>query len=101
MGGPAQKITKRTVDNLKPGQTAWDGEMRGFGVRCQRRDKVYVLKYRYRGRQRWVSIGRHGSPWTPNSARNEALRSLIAAFPTRAMFFCLTGLMVLSGVGTA
>ncbi len=30
-----------------------------------------------------------------------SLRSLIAAFPTRAMFLCLTGLMVLSGVGTA
>ncbi len=28
-------------------------------------------------------------------------RSLIAAFPTRANFLCLTGLMVLSGVGTA
>jgi hypothetical protein len=30
------------------------------------------------GRQRWITIGRHGSPWTPNTARTEALRLLAA-----------------------
>jgi Site-specific recombinase XerD len=28
------------------------------------------------GRQRWLTIGRHGSPWTPDNARREALRLL-------------------------
>jgi integrase len=28
------------------------------------------------GRQRWITIGRHGSPWTPDQARDEALRLL-------------------------
>jgi hypothetical protein len=28
------------------------------------------------GRQRWLTIGRHGSPWTPENARREALRLL-------------------------
>jgi integrase len=28
------------------------------------------------GRQRWYTIGRHGSPWTPDTARSEAQRLL-------------------------
>ena len=72
-----QKITKRTVDGLSAGETAWDTEVKGFGVRCRRADaKYYVLKTRVGGRQRWLTIGRHGSPWTPDSARGEALRIL-------------------------
>ena len=35
-----------------------------------------MAKYRFGGRQRWFTIGRHGSPWTPDSARKEALRVL-------------------------
>jgi hypothetical protein len=31
---------------------------------------------RIAGRQRWITIGRHGSPWTPETARREALRLL-------------------------
>jgi integrase len=76
MSSSVKKITKRTVDALQAGDIVWDGDVRGFGVRCQRRDKTYVLKYRFQGRQRWVSIGKHGSPWTPDKARNEAVRLL-------------------------
>ena len=37
----------------------------------------YVLKYRTTGgRQRWQTIGRHGVPWTPDTAREEARRLL-------------------------
>ena len=28
------------------------------------------------GRQRLITIGRHGSPWAPDTARQEALRLL-------------------------
>jgi integrase len=28
------------------------------------------------GRQRWITLGRHGSPWTPDTARREARRLL-------------------------
>ncbi len=76
MTSAAKKITKRTVDSLKAGDVVWDGDVRGFGVRCQRRDKTYVLKCRYQGRQRWLTIGKHGSPWTPEKARREAVRLL-------------------------
>ncbi len=71
-----RRITKRVVDGLKPGQLVWDTDVKGFGVRCQRAAKVYVLKTRLGGRQRWITIGRHGSPWTPDKARTEATRLL-------------------------
>jgi integrase len=76
------KITKRTVDALKPsGQDvlAWDDELPGFGVRCRPSgNKVYFLKYRTRaGRQRWLTLGQHG-PLTPEKARAKALREKAA-----------------------
>jgi len=50
----------------------------GFGARRQRSKAVsYLLIYRTReGRQRWLTLGRHGSPWTPDTARAEAQRLL-------------------------
>ena len=76
------KITKRLVDGLKPGvggaeAMLWDIELKGFGVRVQRGDaKSFVLHYRVgtgRGAPlRKLTIGRHGSPWTPETARKEA-----------------------------
>src|SRR5580692_1370180 len=76
------KITKRSVDALKPGADVaelvlWDTELKGFGVRVQRGDaKSYVLHYRVgtgRGAPlRKLTIGRHGSPWAPETARKEA-----------------------------
>ncbi|UVF21554.1 site-specific integrase [Microvirga terrae] len=72
----AIKITKAAVDRLAPGEIIWDVEIRGFGVRCQRRDRVYLVKYRSQARQRWYTIGKHGSPWTPELARREAKRIL-------------------------
>ncbi|MDA9976071.1 site-specific integrase [Alphaproteobacteria bacterium] len=66
------KITKRTVDTLTVGETVWDAEIKGFGVRCQRQAKNFILKYRFDGRQRWFTIGRYGSPWTVGGARDRA-----------------------------
>lgn len=68
-----QKLTKRIVDGLENGMV-WDTEVRGFGLRCRNGSKHYFLKYRAGKRQRWISIGRHGSAWTPDSAREEAKR---------------------------
>lgn len=75
------KISKRSVDALQTsdGDTLmWDTDIPGFGVRCRESGaKFYVLKFRAAGRrQRWVTIGRHGAPWTPDEARREALRLL-------------------------
>jgi integrase len=73
------KITKRSVDALQlPADKAevvlWDRELKGFGVRLQRSDgtRSYMLRYRHAGKQRPYTIGKHGSPWTPEAARREA-----------------------------
>src|SRR5215472_14272753 len=73
-----QRLGLREVRTLKPGQTRWDPKLSGFGARRQRGDAVsYVLFYRTReNRQRWHTIGKHGSPWTPTTARAEAKRLL-------------------------
>jgi integrase len=77
---PQSKLTKRTIDALKPGPTrftVWDTDLSGFGLRITPAgERTYVLKYRFGGKQRWYTIGRHGSPWTPDMARREALRLL-------------------------
>ena len=77
------KVTKRTVDALKPevGQDVllWDDELPGFGVRVRPSgSKSYFVKYRTAsGRQRWLTLGRHG-PLTPELARKRALREKAA-----------------------
>ena len=77
---PTLKLIKRNVDSLRPAAnrfTTWDTDVSGFGVRLTPRgERVYVLKYRLDGQQRWFTIGRHGSPWTPDGARKEAIRLL-------------------------
>lgn len=77
---PKSKLTKRTVEMQAPGPsryTVWDTDISGFGLRITPAgERVYVLKYRVAGQQRWFTIGRHGSPWTPEMARKEALRLL-------------------------
>jgi hypothetical protein len=50
-----QKITKRLVDGLPAGQTVWDAELTGFGVRRQRRNASFVLKYSFRGQGNRIS----------------------------------------------
>jgi integrase len=70
------KVTKSAVEQLGQGQLLWDQSLNGFGARRQRRNVFYLLRYRLNGRQRFITIGRHGSPWTPDTARNEARRLL-------------------------
>src|SRR5215471_2342056 len=69
------KITKSAVDKLEVGALMWDENLCGFGVRRQLRHPHYILRYRFQGRQRLVTIGRHGT-WTPETARREAQRLL-------------------------
>ncbi len=76
---PKIKLTKSAIDALVSGpkrEHYWDTKVIGFGLRASGAERIYVLKYRLGSRQRWFRIGRHGSPWTPDSARAEALRLL-------------------------
>jgi integrase len=70
------KITLRTVAALAPGSYVSDAIVQGFGVRRQKDGAYYYLRFRKNSVQQMRSIGRHGSPWTPDTARNEAKRLL-------------------------
>src|SRR5215470_16381701 len=70
------KVTKSTVERLPLNEVLWDQSLNGFGARRQRKHVHYLLRYRLNGRQKFVTIGRHGSPWTPDTARTEAHRLL-------------------------
>src|SRR5262249_8799210 len=74
----ARRIGLRDIRVLKPKQMIWDQSLPGFGARRQNSAAIsYVLFYRtVEGRQRLYTIGRHGAPWTPDTARREAKRIL-------------------------
>lgn len=78
---PTIKLTKRTVDSVTPsGKVSflWDAEVKGFGLKISATGKrSYIFQYRTGGRESATqrsTIGEHGSPWTPDLARKEALR---------------------------
>jgi integrase len=73
-----RRIGLREIATIIPGTTIWDTEVAGFGARRQKSTSIsYIVFYRtVEGRQRVLTIGRHGSPWTPDAARKEAKRVL-------------------------
>jgi integrase len=75
-----KSITLRAVNALRAGKgdaLLWDSQLKGFAVRARPGGgHFYLVKYRAGGRQRWYTIGRHASPWTPETARREARRIL-------------------------
>ena len=79
------RITKNLVDKIRPDERdtwVWDTEVKGFGLRVLPSGrKSYVVEYRPGdgGRsapKRRYTIGRHGSPWTPDGARKKAIEIL-------------------------
>lgn len=80
------------LDALKIGETVWDSAVRGLCARRRGRGTYFAAKVRIgrgrRARQRWVTIGRLGSPgelengkpvtWTWTTARTKA-RAIIGA----------------------
>jgi integrase len=76
--GTRRRIGHREVAGLEPGGIVWDHSVVGFGARRQKGATVsYFVFFRTQdGRQRWHTIGRHGAPWVPDTARAEARRLL-------------------------
>lgn len=77
-GSRRQHIGLRALRAVQPHQKVWDSAVAGFGARRQSGSTVsFILVYRTReGRQRTFTIGKHGSPWSPDTARQEARRLL-------------------------
>src|SRR6202163_1493562 len=78
------KLTKRTVDALKPlsdrDLVVFDSELSGFGIRVKPSGrKSYLMQYRNAGgRSRRLTIAGHGR-LTADEAKDEAKRLLAAA----------------------
>nr|WP_185909679.1 tyrosine-type recombinase/integrase [Azospirillum doebereinerae] len=77
------KITKKLVDQVQAGDRdllVFDTLLKGFVLKVTPKGaKVYLVIYRMGGRdtpKQKVTIGRHGSPWTPDQARTEAEKLL-------------------------
>lgn len=71
------RIAATAVEAMKPGDVIWDSQVKGFGIRRRKVDRVYLVKTRISGRQQILTIGRHGRGyWGPESARREAIRLL-------------------------
>ena len=87
------RISKRTVDGASVPEAGeirlWDDDLAGCCLRVYaptpralaaaiaadqppKARKVYAVKYRVGRTQRWFTIGQHGSPWTPDQAREKA-----------------------------
>ncbi|MBU1210960.1 MAG: site-specific integrase [Alphaproteobacteria bacterium] len=69
-------ITNTAVAALQPGDVINDTKLKGFMARRQKDAVSYAVKMRVNGRQRFFTIGRHGQPWTPETARKRALAVL-------------------------
>jgi len=69
------KLTKRQIDALpirEKDYFEWDDELSGLGIRVwPTGKKVYLVRYRQSGRQRFFKLGNHGA-LTPEQARREA-----------------------------
>ncbi len=83
MYGQTARITKRTVDAIPTpskdeGEARlWDTDLKGFFLRVYPSGRrVYALKYRSGPSQRIFTLGVHGSPFTPETARAAAWAAL-------------------------
>jgi integrase len=77
------RLTKTTIEAIESGGRdlyAWDDQLPGFGVKVTpAAARIYLLKYRYRGAQKWLTIGRHGEITVAEARqRATALRGRIA-----------------------
>jgi hypothetical protein len=80
----SNRIGLREIRALGPNSTIFDGgtgSVPGFGARRRISHHVsYFVMYRTQdGRQRRYTIGTHGAPWTPETARTKAQQVLMAA----------------------
>ncbi len=73
-----RKLSPSVLAELKPRKTdyvLWDTDNKRLCVRVYPTGrKVFLLRLRVDGAQRWFKVGTYGDPWTVDSARTEADR---------------------------
>lgn len=69
-------ITVTAVEAMGSDEVIHDTKVKGFMVRRRDGAPSYAIKMRVNGRQRFFTIGRHGQPWTPETARKQAIKIL-------------------------
>jgi integrase len=69
-------LRKTDIDKMAPGSWLWDDKVRGLGLRKQRRDAIWVLRYTWQGEQRRRTLGSPLRGMTIELARREANRRL-------------------------
>ena len=72
----AKSISLSTIKALKPGDEIRDPVLKGFGARRRNNAVSYFVHTQINNRLRWFTIGRHGAPWTPETARARARQIL-------------------------
>jgi hypothetical protein len=72
MGTLVAKVTMTAIKELEPGDEVRDSDLKGFGVRRQAGAISYFVHTRIKGKLKRITIGKHGSPWTPEKARQQA-----------------------------
>ncbi len=66
-------ITKTVIDRLKTGDYVTDTNLHGFAARKQKHCVSYIVKASSDNRPKLFTIGKHGLPWTPETARKRAM----------------------------
>lgn len=75
----AKSVTLASIKTLNPGDVLRDPVLKGFGARRRSAAITYFVQTRINGQQRFFTIGTHGTPWTPEKARERATQILYAA----------------------
>jgi integrase len=66
------KLGERVIDQLAPGETVLDTEVKGLGIRRQDKGRFFFVRKFAHGRRHFESIGEYGQPWTIKTARERA-----------------------------
>lgn len=77
-GNVMSRLTKRFIDSIQEPGIYKDGELTGFYLQVSKKSKTYKVKAKLKGTRKdiRITIGRHGDPWTPTTAREEAEKLL-------------------------
>lgn len=73
---PTQKLTTAAIRRMPTDTKIFDTDVIGFGCRRQKRFAIFFVQTRFEGQQKFITIGKFGSPWTVADARNRALQIL-------------------------